>query len=73
MPPKQQQIYQAQGLSFTSGLDPVVPMNQPLTSKLQGTNPDFLDYNRKALYMSWHPEHPLVAVAGLNNLYIYSQ
>jgi hypothetical protein len=42
------------------------------TGPLQPKDSDYIDYNRKAMYMSWHPQEPLLAVAGLNNLYIYS-
>jgi hypothetical protein len=40
---------------------------------LQSKDSDFLDYNRETLCMSWHPQESLLAVAGLNNLWIYSQ
>lgn len=31
-----------------------------------------LDFGKKALHLSWHPTESTIAVAGLNNLYIYS-
>lgn len=34
-------------------------------------NPDNIDYNRKALHVAWHPTLDAVAVACLNNLYMY--
>ncbi len=65
MPLKQQQLYQQEGIA----IEPAE------TSALQekSHDNDFLDYNRKALYMSWHPEYPLLAVAAVNNLFIYSK
>lgn len=33
---------------------------------------DEIDYAKKVLYYSWHPYEDVVAVAGLNNLYIYN-
>ena len=30
-----------------------------------------VDFNKKTLHLSWHPESA-VAIAGLNNLFIYS-
>jgi len=68
MPPRQRQLYLEQGLAVPD----VASTTGPLNPKHTGSE-DFLDYNRKAMYMSWHPEKPLVAVAGLNNLYLYSQ
>jgi len=35
--------------------------------------PDFMDFNRKIMHLTWHPSQPIVAVAGLNNLYIYTR
>ena len=34
---------------------------------------DAIDFSKKVLYLAWHPTQPTIAVAGLNNLYIYSQ
>lgn len=34
-------------------------------------NPDELDFGKKVLHYSWHPNEDIIAVAGLNNLYIY--
>jgi hypothetical protein len=36
-------------------------------------NVDAIDFSKKVLYLAWHPTQPTIAVAGLNNLYIYSQ
>lgn len=36
-------------------------------------DPDSVDYSKKILHMTWHPSNSVVAVAGLNNLYIYSK
>mmetsp|Transcript_5290 Transcript_5290/g.9393 ORF Transcript_5290/g.9393 Transcript_5290/m.9393 type:complete len:504 (+) Transcript_5290:229-1740(+) len=71
MPPKQQRLYEQQGLDFNSLGDS--SSGGPLNPKQATTDNNFLDYNRKAMHLSWHPDQPLVAVAGLNNLYIYSQ
>lgn len=50
---------------------PVVP--SPHSSVTGRTpDPDTLDYNRKVLHCSWHPHADCVAVAGLNNLFIYN-
>jgi len=35
-------------------------------------NPDELDLKNKVLHFSWHPYDDIVAVAGMNNLYIYN-
>lgn len=35
------------------------------------TDPDELDFSKKALHVAWHPESDAVAVACLNNLYLY--
>mmetsp|Transcript_6001 Transcript_6001/g.19116 ORF Transcript_6001/g.19116 Transcript_6001/m.19116 type:complete len:431 (+) Transcript_6001:184-1476(+) len=32
-----------------------------------------LDFNKKALHVSWHPTDNIVAIAGLNNLYLYAR
>ena len=32
-----------------------------------------IDYSRKVLHCSWHPHEDIVAVAGLNDLFIYSK
>jgi serine/threonine-protein phosphatase 2A regulatory subunit B len=34
-------------------------------------NPDELDFGKKVLHYSWHPYEDIIAVAGLNNLFIY--
>jgi serine/threonine-protein phosphatase 2A regulatory subunit B len=36
-------------------------------------NVDQIDFGKKVLHLAWHPQQPIIAVAGLNNLYIYSQ
>jgi len=36
-------------------------------------NVDNIDFGKKVLHLAWHPMQPTIAVAGLNNLYIYSQ
>lgn len=33
---------------------------------------DALDFSRKVLHFAWHPREPIIAIAGLNNLYIYN-
>ena len=30
-----------------------------------------IDISKKALHFSWHPAEDIIAIAGLNNLYIY--
>ncbi len=34
-------------------------------------NPEDIDFSKKVLHLAWHPEHSAVAIAGLNNMYIY--
>jgi len=36
-------------------------------------NVDNIDFGKKVLHLAWHPQQATIAVAGLNNLYIYSQ
>ena len=36
------------------------------------SNNDGLDFSKKTLHLAWHPRRNAMAVAGLNNLYIYS-
>ena len=31
-----------------------------------------IDFGKKCLHLDWHPSEDIMAVAGLNNLYIYS-
>jgi hypothetical protein len=31
-----------------------------------------IDFDKKILHMSWHPRDDIIAVAGLNKLYIYT-
>jgi serine/threonine-protein phosphatase 2A regulatory subunit B len=33
---------------------------------------DHLDYSKKVLHYTWHPQENIIAVAGVNNLYIYN-
>lgn len=33
---------------------------------------DALDFTKKVLHYSWHPSENIIAVAGLNNLYIFA-
>jgi hypothetical protein len=35
-------------------------------------NPESLEYDKKILQVAWHPDENVVAVAGLNNLFVYS-
>ncbi len=34
-------------------------------------DPDTLDYAKKVLHYSWHPTDNVVAIVGINNLYLY--
>ena len=36
------------------------------------TDVSAIDFGRKVLHFAWHPKNYCVAVAGLNNLYIYN-
>lgn len=46
---------------------------QRKNAALTNINADTLDYDKKILQVAWHPHENAVAVAGLNNLFIYSQ
>lgn len=48
------------GLAHRPPFDPLPPIN-----------PEAVDFSRKVLHFSWHPCEDIMAVAGLNNLYIY--
>jgi serine/threonine-protein phosphatase 2A regulatory subunit B len=39
--------------------------------KPETPNVNLMDFGKKALHCSWHPQTNCVAVAGLNKLYIY--
>ncbi|GBG30149.1 Serine/threonine protein phosphatase 2A 55 kDa regulatory subunit B beta isoform [Hondaea fermentalgiana] len=65
MPPKQAMSFRSQGIDFS----PAMEVCSESFDKPDGA----MDYNRKAMHMSWHPQVPLLAVAGLNNLFIYSR
>eukprot|EP00052_Salpingoeca_macrocollata_P028245 m.271779 g.271779 ORF g.271779 m.271779 type:complete len:450 (+) comp22839_c1_seq7:128-1477(+) len=34
---------------------------------------DALDFNQKILHLSWHPSRPILALAAVNNLYLFRQ
>lgn len=36
-------------------------------------NVNRLNFGKKAMHVAWHPEEDTVAVAGLNNLFVYSK
>ena len=38
----------------------------------QKVDVDNIDFTKKTLHLTWHPQRNAMAVAGLNNLYIYS-
>jgi len=68
MPEKQQVLYRQHGVNFSAAME--IASDENSTSSKQVGN---IDYARKAMHMSWNPNYPLVAVAGLNNLFIYSK
>lgn len=35
-------------------------------------NPDAIDFDKKVLHASWHPNENLIAIAASNNLFLYS-
>lgn len=45
--------------------------HRPPFDPLPPINPEAVDFSRKVLHFSWHPCEDIMAVAGLNNLYIY--
>jgi len=46
-------------------------LRAPFDPSIPPIDPDEIDFSRKVLHFSWHPHEDIVAVAGLNNLYIY--
>lgn len=42
------------------------------SKKKEEINPDTIDYNKKILHSSWHPNENSVAVAATNNLFLFS-
>lgn len=40
--------------------------------KKEEINPDTIDYTKKILHASWHPQEHSVAVAATNNLFLFS-
>ena len=68
-------VYDSAGKTETSmELGRVGPVPPSAHSSVTGAHPDVdtLDLNRKVLHCSWHPHADCVAVAGLNNLFIYN-
>lgn len=65
-------------LSKVRALPPVVrPLPDPrdhssMMMAAASHDPGALDFVHKVLHYSWHPETDTVAIAGLNNLYIYN-
>lgn len=49
------------------------PIGRP-APRSTALNPDIssLDFGKKAMHCSWHPSEDIIAIAGLNKLYIYS-
>lgn len=46
--------------------------NSPRPGKVaQPPNVNLMDFGKKALHVAWHPSSDVIAVAGLNKLYIY--
>ena len=41
-------------------------------SKKEEINPDTIEYSKKILHASWHPQEYSVAVAATNNLFLFS-
>jgi serine/threonine-protein phosphatase 2A regulatory subunit B len=41
-------------------------------NKKEEINPDTVDYQKKILHLSWHPQEYSVAVAATNNLFLFS-
>jgi serine/threonine-protein phosphatase 2A regulatory subunit B len=41
-------------------------------SKKEEINPDTIDFSKKILHSSWHPQEYSVAVAATNNLFLFS-
>ena len=66
-------IYDRYGKTDTCIEAAKMPPRKPNPPGTLNINPDSVDYSKKILHMTWHPENSVVAVAGLNNLYIYSR
>ena len=67
-------IYDDQGISDTrieSSRAPPPP-EQCLIGQTPPIDVQQVDFNKKTLHLSWHPQQSAVAIAGLNNLFIYS-
>ena len=62
------------GLSQLSKVRPRPAAPRPFGSRVAARDfdVDALDYTKKVLHYSWHPRENVIAVAGLNNLYIYN-
>ena len=45
---------------------------KPSSIKKEDINPDTIDYNKKILHASWHPQEYSIAVAATNNLFLFS-
>jgi serine/threonine-protein phosphatase 2A regulatory subunit B len=43
------------------------------TPQLGDTYVDEIDYNQKALLPLWHPHEPILAIAAVNNLFVFAQ
>lgn len=67
-------IYDDQDISDTRIESSRAP--PPPEQCLKGQTPPIdvqqVDFNKKTLHLSWHPKQSAVAIAGLNNLFIYS-
>lgn len=46
-------------------------LGRPKTKK-EDINPDNIDYGKKILHTSWHPQEYSVAIAATNNLFLFS-
>jgi serine/threonine-protein phosphatase 2A regulatory subunit B len=54
--------------------DDEVNINNKIIGPIPPTvNPDALDYTNKVQHCAWHPKMNAIAVAGANNLFLYSQ
>lgn len=54
------------------GKDPVLDPKEDAGPTPPPVNPENLDYASKVLHCAWHPKVNCVAVAGANNLFLYS-
>ena len=59
--------YHHQPLPFTHTLTPAGE-----SEEIAGMAVEEIDFGKKCLHLDWHPTEDVMAVAGLNNLYIYS-